>query len=155
MSKNRQQLLKEQKKRRKLDDRKTKKQAKKRIDLVDQMATFVYDRIMELRLLPFIQKEFKFDDVKTQRFKDKLAEHEMYNEMYRTNEPIDVELIRKWRPGAEGYKLMIQYTIEKAREILWFLGYSESQLKKKFDAKLPPFPEWDNLFKISCEVIHP
>ncbi|WP_256846859.1 hypothetical protein [Paenibacillus sp. Pae108] len=143
MGKNRQQKLQEQKKRKRLEERK----AKKRMDTVDCVVTFVYDRLFELVLLPFIQKEFKFDDAKMQLYRDKLAEHEIYNEMYRTNEPIDVEKVKKWRPDDKGYRMIVEYTVEKAREILWFIGYTPKQLEKKFDAKLPPFPEWDELFE--------
>lgn len=147
MAKNRQQVLKERRKQQALEQRQAEKQKQKRLDLVDHMTTFVYDRIISRVLLPFIQKEFKFTEEKTELFRSKLAEHEVYNEMYRTHEPVDVKRIREWRPDDKGYRMMIQYTIEKVREILWFIGYTESQLKKKYDVKLPPFPEWDDLFK--------
>lgn len=143
MSKSRQQVLQQRKKRQRAEERKK----QKRMDAIDCVVTFVYDRIFETTLLPFIQKEFKFDEEKMQRYRDKLAEHELYNEMYRTNEPIDVEKVKRWRPTDEGYRKIIEYTIEKAREILWFIGYTPKQLEKRFDAKLPPFPEWDELFE--------
>lgn len=152
MGKNRQQLLKQREKKRQLEERQAKKKADKRLELVDHMTTFVYDRIIEGVLLPFIQKEFKFTDEKMELFKSKLSEHEVYNEMYRTTDPIDVKKVRQWKPDPKGYRMMLEYAVEKVREILWFIGYSEKQLQKKYDNKLPPFPEWDDLFKKEATI---
>ncbi|UUZ96012.1 hypothetical protein LJK87_17520 [Paenibacillus sp. P25] len=125
--------------------RRVERREQKRLDLMDQVVTFIYDRIVSGTLAPFIRKEFRFTEEKTALFLAKLSEHDIYNEMYRTGQPVDIELIRKWRPNDAGYRKIIQYTIERVRETLWFLGYGEKQLQKKYDAKLPPFPEWHEL----------